>query len=120
LELSDIDSVNIHDIEIRVDILRQRGWVSDSHKESTFDDQFNDFCYKFLKHFFGEFEDLIELVFSGHTEWDSMPTMPLNTDGIDPHGSNVTIKNVKITNWDDAIAVKPGHKDDKVAKDGCS
>jgi len=46
--------------------------------------------------------------------------MPLNTDGIDPAGSNVTIRNVKITNWDDAVAVKPSHKTDQVAKDGCS
>jgi len=46
--------------------------------------------------------------------------MPLNTDGIDPAGSNVTIRNVNITNYDDAVAVKPSHRNDKVAKDGCS
>jgi polygalacturonase len=46
--------------------------------------------------------------------------MPLNTDGIDPAGSNVTIRNVNITNYDDAVAVKPSHKTDKIAKDGCS
>ena len=50
----------------------------------------------------------------------SAPTMPLNTDGIDPSGSNVTIRNVNITNFDDAVAVKPSNKGSKVAKDGCS
>lgn len=46
--------------------------------------------------------------------------MPLNTDGIDPAGSNVTIRNVNITNYDDAVAVKPSSRAFKVAKDGCS
>jgi polygalacturonase len=52
----------------------------------------------------------------------SMPTMPLNTDGIDPYGSNITIRRVNFTNFDDAVAVKPMHGGDdyKVGKDGCS
>ena len=50
----------------------------------------------------------------------SWPVFPLNTDGIDPAGSNVTIRNVNITNYDDAVAVKPSHRNDKIAKDGCS
>jgi polygalacturonase len=50
----------------------------------------------------------------------SWPVFPLNTDGIDPAGSNVTIRNVNITNFDDAVAVKPSHNDNKVAKGGCS
>jgi len=33
----------------------------------------------------------------------SWPVFPLNTDGIDPAGSNVTIRNVNITNFDDSI-----------------
>jgi polygalacturonase len=73
-----------------------------------------------MSHFFGEYQPIIDSLFLGKTEWDSFPTFPLNTDGIDPAGSNVRIENVKITNWDDAIAVKPSHKTDKVAKDGCS
>lgn len=36
-----------------------------------------------------------------------IPTFPLNTDGIDPSGKNVLIENVTITNYDDAVAVKP-------------
>jgi polygalacturonase len=46
--------------------------------------------------------------------------MPLNTDGIDPYGSNVLIERVNITNYDDAVAVKPANKGYSVAKDGCS
>lgn len=120
MHLTDIDSVYVHDLEIRTDILRQRGWISEEHKPNTFDERFNDFCYKFLLHFFHDYEDIINFFFSGKTEWDSWPTMPLNTDGIDPAGSNVTIRNVKITNWDDAVAVKPSQNTSLVAKDGCS
>jgi polygalacturonase len=35
------------------------------------------------------------------------PLFPLNTDGFDPAGKNVLIENVNITNFDDAVAVKP-------------
>ena len=35
------------------------------------------------------------------------PMFPLNTDGIDPHGKNILIERVNITNYDDAVAVKP-------------
>lgn len=40
----------------------------------------------------------------------NIPTFPLNTDGIDPSGTNVHIRNVKITSFDDAVAVKPANK----------
>lgn len=39
----------------------------------------------------------------------TVPTFPLNTDGIDPSGTNVLIERVNITNFDDAVAVKPAH-----------
>jgi polygalacturonase len=39
----------------------------------------------------------------------------LNTDGIDPSGRNIYIKNVTITNFDDAVAVKPANGGYKVA-----
>ena len=51
----------------------------------------------------------------------SMPTMPLNTDGIDPYGSNITIRRVNFTNFDDAVAIKPMFKGRAVvAKGECS
>jgi len=34
-------------------------------------------------------------------------TFPLNTDGIDIAGSNILIERVNITNFDDAVAIKP-------------
>ena len=36
-----------------------------------------------------------------------IPTFPLNTDGIDPAGSNIHIRRVNITSYDDSIAIKP-------------
>ena len=36
-----------------------------------------------------------------------IPTFPLNTDGIDPSGKNILIERVNITNFDDAVAIKP-------------
>lgn len=45
----------------------------------------------------------------------NIPTFPLNTDGIDPSGANVYIKNVKITSFDDAVAVKPARGSNKIA-----
>jgi polygalacturonase len=44
-----------------------------------------------------------------------LPTFPLNTDGIDPAGSNVLIERVNIINFDDAVAVKPQHNDGEKA-----
>lgn len=45
----------------------------------------------------------------------TLPTFPLNTDGIDPHGRNVLIERVNITNFDDAVAVKPSSQKNKIA-----
>ena len=39
----------------------------------------------------------------------------MNTDGIDPYGTNVHIRNVNITNFDDAVAVKPANGGHKIA-----
>ena len=39
----------------------------------------------------------------------NIPTFPLNTDGIDPFGTNIIIRRVNITNFDDAVAVKPSN-----------
>ena len=40
---------------------------------------------------------------------------PLNTDGVDPHGSNILIERLNITNFDDAVAVKGSHKEYQIA-----
>jgi len=44
-----------------------------------------------------------------------IPTFPLNTDGIDPSGTNVLIRNISVTNFDDAVAVKPANRGYKIA-----
>ena len=45
----------------------------------------------------------------GYTGLDGMtlPTFPLNTDGVDPAGKDILIERLNITNYDDAVAVKP-------------
>lgn len=60
-----------------------------------------------LGQFLGERDDQI----NGFT----FITFPLNTDGIDPAGSNVLIERVNIINFDDAVAVKPQHNDGEKA-----
>ncbi len=47
------------------------------------------------------------LAANGLMSEDGVPIFPLNTDGIDPSGINVYIHNVRIQNFDDAVAVKP-------------
>jgi polygalacturonase len=39
--------------------------------------------------------------------FDLLPTFPLNTDGIDIAGKDIYFRNLTITNFDDAVAVKP-------------
>lgn len=51
--------------------------------------------------------------------WDvegNFPTFPLNTDGIDIDGRDVYVHDVEVTNWDDALCVKPG----RLHTTGCS
>jgi polygalacturonase len=37
---------------------------------------------------------------------------PFNTDGIDPHGSNMHIYNLTVQCWDDVVVPKPGSRSD--------
>ncbi|RNA26782.1 glycoside hydrolase family, partial [Brachionus plicatilis] len=48
---------------------------------------------------------------------ESAPIFPLNTDGIDVRGKNVLIRNITVENFDDAVAVKPTHKNQAVYSD---
>lgn len=43
-----------------------------------------------------------------------IPMFPFNTDGIDPHGSNMHIFNLTVQNWDDVVVPKPGSRSDKL------
>lgn len=42
-----------------------------------------------------------------------IPMFPFNTDGIDPHGSNMHIYNLNVQNWDDVVVPKPGSRSDR-------
>ena len=44
------------------------------------------------------------------------PTFALGTSGAEIMGKNVLVERLKITNFDDAIAIKPGHMENKFAK----
>lgn len=44
-----------------------------------------------------------------------LPLFPLNTDGIDPHGSDYHIYNIHSQNYDDVVVPKPGTKADKLS-----
>jgi hypothetical protein len=41
---------------------------------------------------------------------NNLPLYPLNTDGIDPSGENILIKNFTYNGHDDAVAVKPANR----------
>lgn len=62
---------------------------------------------KKLYYQFGKF--LTGFAFLGDNS-TGIPTYALNTDGIDPSGSNILIRNLTITSHDDAVAVKPAHQ----------
>lgn len=110
----DIDSVYLHDFEIYVDILKQQEIMSKPKYEEVTEAPaiYDILMTKSLDEFYNSLVGSKTVI--------SMPTMPLNTDGIDPQGSNVTIRNVNITNYDDAVAVKPANRGMKIAKNGCS
>ena len=62
--------------------------------------------------YFHDFEIYVDIMSQNHlSEFLGLglriPTFPLNTDGIDPAGTNILIERVNITNFDDAVAVKP-------------
>ncbi len=40
---------------------------------------------------------------------DGLPTFPLNTDGIDVAGKNITVRNCHVENFDDSVCIKPVH-----------
>ena len=41
-----------------------------------------------------------------------IPTFPLNTDGIDVSGVNITVQHCRILNYDDSVCLKPNNQND--------
>ena len=89
--LEDVDNVWVHDFEIWVDV---EGQVE---------------LNRLLP--FGGLNSSFDSLHKNMT----LPMFPLNTDGVDPHGSNILIERLNITNFDDAVAVKGSHKNYKIA-----
>jgi len=79
--INDFDTGYFHDFEIHVD---SKGQLE-------------------LNHLFGGSNGLLPSV--------TLPTYALNTDGLDVSGVNVVIERLNITNFDDAVAIKPLSKD---------
>jgi hypothetical protein len=44
---------------------------------------------------------------NGHLTAEGIPTFPLNTDGIDVRGHNITVRRCHVENFDDSLCVKP-------------
>lgn len=82
MHILDFDGAYFHDFEIYVDAYGQ---------------------LELDKLFLGDHDSSFINGIGGKT----LPTYALNTDGIDPAGKNVLIERVNITNYDDAVAVKP-------------
>jgi polygalacturonase len=78
-----VQDVYMHDFEIYVDVMQQLK----------------------LHQLFGPKKTFKNLL-KGNFEFE-LPIYPLNTDGIDPDGVNMTFTRIKITTFDDAIVPKP-------------
>ena len=57
----------------------------------------------------------ISMLFGYFDALKGIPMFPLNTDGVDPSGTNFIIRRLKITSFDDAVAVKPANRGNKIA-----
>ena len=93
INLYDLDTVRIENVRIHVDTEAQLGLHSLLASQYAYNSE--------LKRGLGSD---IHKSSGKHTE---VPLYPLNTDGIDPRASNVIIRNLTVTNFDDAIAIKP-------------
>lgn len=52
---------------------------------------------------------------NGDRKGITLPMFPLNTDGLDVQGKNMVIERMNITNFDDAVAIKPSNTANKYA-----
>ena len=67
-------------------------------------------CRDIDQAYFHDFEIVVDVASQRHlSKLISALPFPLNTDGIDPAGSNILIERVNITNYDDAVAIKPAN-----------
>lgn len=93
------DSQNLyfHDMEIYVDVMGQL------ELNKLLDDKLPVDTIKGPM----DLTELIDMVADENGHQLTFPMFPLNTDGIDANGRNITFRRVKVTNFDDAIVAKP-------------
>ena len=111
LKLDNIMNVVIRNISIFVDVDKQKElfqkslcWLPLGNSTHGMVSKIKEYIpEKILKTLDSDLPEELEKIL----EALGIPTFPLNTDGIDPSGKNVLIENVTITNFDDAVAVKP-------------
>lgn len=110
LKLDNVMNVVVRNVTIHVDVGKQKelfqksgNWLALGNSTHGLMSKFRKYIpsgvWDLLKDLPEELEKILEAL--------GIPTFPLNTDGIDPSGKNVLIENVTITNFDDAVAVKP-------------
>jgi hypothetical protein len=58
MELNDVDSVYIHDLEIMVDILKQKESYTKVKETESFQDQLEDFTMNLIQFFLGEYSSV--------------------------------------------------------------
>jgi hypothetical protein len=58
MELNDVDSINIHDLEIMVDILKQKESYTKVKETESFQDQLEDFTMNLIQFFLGEYSSV--------------------------------------------------------------
>ena len=56
------------------------------------------------------FEQKQLLASHGYLSAEGWPTFPLNTDGIDVSGFNITVRHCRVENFDDSVCAKPCNK----------
>ena len=116
LKLDNIMNVVIRNISIFVDVDKQKElfqkslrWLPLGNSTHGMVSKIKEYIpEKILKTLDSDLPEELEKIL----EALGIPTFPLNTDGIDPSGKNVLIENVTITNFDDAVAVKPSSAGD--------
>ena len=91
-------------------------WTNSPNQHLVMDD-IDDFIVQDMEIFVNVFDQKKLAIKNGQYDFNlNLPTFPLNTDGIDPSGSNVIIRRVNITCYDDAVAVKPSRSYYKYAQ----
>jgi polygalacturonase len=107
----DVHQLHIHNIEIYVDIYGQAEILKKKNKWHYYSDHEKTMIHYnnniLLNNNTESTDTKTEIENNKYLINDGIPIFPLNTDGIDVSGYDMLIENIKITNFDDAIVIKP-------------